>query len=234
MWSCWPSSTSYWSITTLRPIPSTLTRLHHGNESTHTRDGRQFFRMLKDFLRQRWTHCWFPNDEAANCRNPDYHYHSGEMGCHYVQANRHQLHKSCMPHHCRWDPFATWEGIIARTICRVEQTNEYVQLVGLSATLPNYQDVASFLCVDEKKELFYFDASYHPCALQQQFIGVTEKRPSRITRSLMRSAMKMSLIRQARTKLWCLCIHGRRLQKWQGTLGYGDREGDHHTVHQTW
>jgi len=68
------------------------------------------------------------------------------------------------------------EAIIARTIRRMEQTNEYVRLVGLSATLPNYQDVASFLRVDEKKGLFYFDASYRPCALQQQFIGVTEKK----------------------------------------------------------
>ncbi|KIM35850.1 hypothetical protein M413DRAFT_449581 [Hebeloma cylindrosporum] len=68
------------------------------------------------------------------------------------------------------------ESIIARTIRRMEQTNEYVRLVGLSATLPNYQDVASFLRVDEKKGLFYFDASYRPCALQQQFIGVTEKK----------------------------------------------------------
>ncbi|KAI0258389.1 Sec63-domain-containing protein [Gloeopeniophorella convolvens] len=68
------------------------------------------------------------------------------------------------------------ESIVARTIRRMEQTSEYVRLVGLSATLPNYQDVATFLRVDQSKGLFYFDASYRPCALQQQFIGVTEKR----------------------------------------------------------
>ncbi|KAK0203464.1 putative RNA helicase [Desarmillaria ectypa] len=68
------------------------------------------------------------------------------------------------------------ESIVARTIRRMEQTNEYVRLVGLSATLPNYQDVATFLRVDESKGLFYFDASYRPCGLQQQFIGVTEKK----------------------------------------------------------
>ena len=68
------------------------------------------------------------------------------------------------------------ESIIARTIRRMEQTNDYVRLVGLSATLPNYQDVATFLRVDEKKGLFYFDASFRPCGLQQQFIGVTEKK----------------------------------------------------------
>ncbi|TFK70690.1 Sec63-domain-containing protein [Pluteus cervinus] len=68
------------------------------------------------------------------------------------------------------------EAVIARTIRRMEQTNEYVRLVGLSATLPNYQDVATFLRVDESKGLFYFDATYRPCALQQQFIGITEKK----------------------------------------------------------
>ena len=68
------------------------------------------------------------------------------------------------------------ESIIARTVRRMEQTNEYVRLVGLSATLPNYQDVATFLRVDTKRGLFYFDASFRPCPLQQQFIGVTEKK----------------------------------------------------------
>ncbi|KAH9830081.1 Sec63-domain-containing protein [Rhodofomes roseus] len=68
------------------------------------------------------------------------------------------------------------ESIIARTVRRMEQTGEYVRLVGLSATLPNYHDVATFLRVDPAKGLFYFDASYRPCVLQQQFIGVTEKK----------------------------------------------------------
>jgi hypothetical protein len=45
-----------------------------------------------------------------------------------------------------------------------------------SATLPNYQDVATFLRVNESKGLFYFDTSYRPCGLQQQFVGVTEKK----------------------------------------------------------
>ncbi|KAF8466489.1 Sec63-domain-containing protein [Russula ochroleuca] len=68
------------------------------------------------------------------------------------------------------------ESVVARTIRRMEQTSDYVRLIGLSATLPNYQDVATFLRVDQSKGLFYFDASYRPCALQQQFIGVTEKK----------------------------------------------------------
>ncbi|EJD54668.1 Sec63-domain-containing protein [Auricularia subglabra TFB-10046 SS5] len=68
------------------------------------------------------------------------------------------------------------EALVARTIRRTEQTGANVRLVGLSATLPNYQDVARFLRVDEKKGLFYFEASVRPCPLRQQFIGVTEKK----------------------------------------------------------
>ena len=43
------------------------------------------------------------------------------------------------------------ESIVSRTIHHMEQTQEVIRLVGLSATLPNYADVATFLCVDPKK-----------------------------------------------------------------------------------
>ena len=68
------------------------------------------------------------------------------------------------------------ESIIARTIRRMEQLNDPVRLVGLSATLPNYKDVATFLRVNPKKGLFYFEAAYRPCPLKQEFIGITEKK----------------------------------------------------------
>ncbi|PWN44015.1 putative ATP dependent RNA helicase [Ceraceosorus guamensis] len=68
------------------------------------------------------------------------------------------------------------EAIIARTIRRMEQLNDPVRLVGLSATLPNYKDVATFLRVNTKRGLFYFEASYRPCPLQQEYVGITEKK----------------------------------------------------------
>lgn len=67
------------------------------------------------------------------------------------------------------------ESIVARTIRRGEQTGEPVRIVGLSATLPNYRDVGSFLRVDPK-DLFHFDGTYRPCPLKQEFIGVTDKK----------------------------------------------------------
>lgn len=68
------------------------------------------------------------------------------------------------------------EAIIARTIRRMEQTRDYVRLVALSATLPNYQDVAKFLRVDSSKGLFFFDVTYRSRPLRQQFVGITEKK----------------------------------------------------------
>ncbi|KAH0437006.1 pre-mRNA splicing helicase [Colletotrichum camelliae] len=68
------------------------------------------------------------------------------------------------------------ESIVSRTIRKTEQTGEPVRLVGLSATLPNYKDVASFLRVDINSGLFHFDGSFRPCPLRQEFIGVTDRK----------------------------------------------------------
>ncbi len=68
------------------------------------------------------------------------------------------------------------ESIVARTIRQIETTQEMVRIVGLSATLPNYEDVATFLRVNPDKGLFFFDNSYRPVPLQQQYIGITERK----------------------------------------------------------
>lgn len=49
-----------------------------------------------------------------------------------------------------------------------------IRIVGLSATLPNYRDVAQFLGVSEGG-LFFFDASYRPVPLGMEFVGVSER-----------------------------------------------------------
>lgn len=67
------------------------------------------------------------------------------------------------------------ESIVARVIRQVETTAEPVRLVGLSATLPNYADVATFLRVKPEKGMFFFDHSYRPVPLQMQYIGITER-----------------------------------------------------------
>ena len=68
------------------------------------------------------------------------------------------------------------EAIVSRTIRQIEQTSELVRIVALSATLPNYQDVAAFLRVNPETGLHYFDQSYRPVPLQQIYVGITEKK----------------------------------------------------------
>lgn len=70
---------------------------------------------------------------------------------------------------------AVIESIIARTVRKMESTNEKVRVVGLSATLPNYEDVGAFIHV-KKEGIFYFDSSYRPIPLEQRYIGITEKK----------------------------------------------------------
>lgn len=64
------------------------------------------------------------------------------------------------------------EGIVARSL-RNMFSKERLRIVALSATLPNYSDVARFLRVPHCNT-FYFDSSFRPCPLAQQFCGITE------------------------------------------------------------
>ncbi|KAG0709510.1 Sec63-domain-containing protein [Suillus ampliporus] len=70
---------------------------------------------------------------------------------------------------------AVIETIVARTLRQVESSQSVIRIVGLSATLPNYLDVADFLCVSRYKGLFFFDSSFRPIPLEQHFIGVRGK-----------------------------------------------------------
>ena len=68
------------------------------------------------------------------------------------------------------------EALVARTIRTMESSQDEVRLLGLSATLPNYQDVSTFLRVRPKTGLFFFDNSFRPVPLEQQYVGITEKK----------------------------------------------------------
>ncbi|WEW59188.1 Putative steryl acetyl hydrolase mug81 [Emydomyces testavorans] len=67
---------------------------------------------------------------------------------------------------------AVIESLVARTQRQVESTQSLIRTIGLSATLPNYLDVADFLKVNRMAGLFYFDASFRPVPLEQHFVGV--------------------------------------------------------------
>ncbi|WFD37719.1 RNA helicase [Malassezia japonica] len=81
------------------------------------------------------------------------------------------------------DRGAVIETIVARTQRLVESTQSMIRIVGLSATLPNYVDVADFLGVNRYRGLFYFGSSFRPVPLEQHFIGVRGKNGSALARS---------------------------------------------------
>lgn len=70
------------------------------------------------------------------------------------------------------------ESIVARinrnNIKNQNSNDSICRLVGLSATMPNYNDIAAFLNVSNENT-FFFDNSFRPVPLEHNFIGVTEK-----------------------------------------------------------
>jgi activating signal cointegrator complex subunit 3 len=64
------------------------------------------------------------------------------------------------------------ESLVARTLRQIESLQSMIRIIGLSATLPNYTDVARFLNVNPHVGLFYFDGRFRPVPLGQTFIGL--------------------------------------------------------------
>ncbi|EOD12464.1 hypothetical protein EMIHUDRAFT_422149 [Emiliania huxleyi CCMP1516] len=101
------------------------------------------------------------------------------------------------------------ESIVARTIRQIETTQEMIRVVGLSATLPNYEDVATFLRVKPDKGLFYFDNSFRPVPLEQQYIGITEKKAIKRFQ-LMNDIVYQKTLEQAGTNQVLVFVHSRK------------------------
>ncbi|XP_014672686.1 PREDICTED: activating signal cointegrator 1 complex subunit 3-like [Priapulus caudatus] len=78
------------------------------------------------------------------------------------------------------DRGAVLESLVARTLRQVESSQLMIRIVGLSATLPNYMDVAQFLRVNPYVGLFFFDGRFRPVPLGQTFIGVKGRNPMQL------------------------------------------------------
>eukprot|EP01053_Blabericola_migrator_P000612 Blabericola_migrator_1__611@NODE_114_length_13851_cov_137_870429_g102_i0_p1_GENE_NODE_114_length_13851_cov_137_870429_g102_i0NODE_114_length_13851_cov_137_870429_g102_i0_p1_ORF_typecomplete_len2172_score419_16Sec63/PF02889_16/1_8e58Sec63/PF02889_16/2_6e55DEAD/PF00270_29/3_5e26DEAD/PF00270_29/1_9e03DEAD/PF00270_29/3_7e24Helicase_C/PF00271_31/5_8e13Helicase_C/PF00271_31/7_6e03Helicase_C/PF00271_31/1e14ResIII/PF04851_15/1e12ResIII/PF04851_15/2_3e12AAA_19/PF13245_6/1_2e05AAA_19/PF13245_6/0_00062AAA_ len=63
------------------------------------------------------------------------------------------------------------EAILARSFTYMDAMQTRHRIVALSATLPNWRDVATFLAVPEKN-IFMFDDRFRPIPLQQTVIGI--------------------------------------------------------------
>jgi pre-mRNA-splicing helicase BRR2 len=101
------------------------------------------------------------------------------------------------------------ESIVARTIRQIETSQEMVRIVGLSATLPNFEDVAAFIRVKPETGLFYFDGSYRPCPLEQTYIGITERKPLQRFK-LMNEIVYEKVMHHAGTNQMLVFVHTRK------------------------
>jgi replicative superfamily II helicase len=102
------------------------------------------------------------------------------------------------------------EAIVARTLRLVETSQSMIRIVGLSATLPNYKDVAQFLRVNPTRGLFYFDATYRPVPLQQTFIGVTEVNQLKRQNVMNKVAFDKAIAAVRRGKQVMVFVHSRK------------------------
>nr|CAH7750403.1 unnamed protein product [Callosobruchus chinensis] len=67
------------------------------------------------------------------------------------------------------------EALVARTLRQVVSSQSMIRIVALSATLPGYLDVASFLKVNTRTGLFFFDNRFRSVPLTTSFIGCKKK-----------------------------------------------------------
>ncbi|OII75461.1 SEC63 domain-containing protein [Cryptosporidium ubiquitum] len=95
------------------------------------------------------------------------------------------------------------EGIVARF------KNNFTRLVGLSATLPNFIDVAEFLDVNPKKGLYHFGPEYRPVPLLQTFIGIKAKKGFRKLQ-LMNSIVYDTVIKDITNHQILVFVHSRK------------------------
>jgi len=108
------------------------------------------------------------------------------------------------------DRGAVLETIVARTHRYVESSQSPVRLVGLSATLPNYQDVATFLRVSHKSGLYFFGPEYRPVPLDQTLIGITEKNRQRQNDHMVKHAYDKMIAALQNDKQVMIFVHSRK------------------------
>ena len=86
------------------------------------------------------------------------------------------------------------ECLVARAIVTGLKNQKPIRIVGLSATLPNYGDVAEFIGADEKGTI-YFDSSYRPTPLKCGFYGIKETSNQKRTNNIMNDIIYTNLKR---------------------------------------
>ena len=84
-----------------------------------------------------------------------------------------------------------------------------IRIVGLSATLPNYADVALFLKVNPSSGLFHFGPAYRPVPLTQTFVGVPKPNVQERNKLFLEIAYDKALAAIRRGKQVMVFVHAR-------------------------
>lgn len=103
---------------------------------------------------------------------------------------------------------AVIETIVMRTQMNTRKNLKPVRMVGLSATLPNYKDVAEFLRVPDEN-LFFFGSEYRPCPLSQVYIGVDSQKAIK-RHQIMNEVCYEQVIKNAGNKQSLVFVHSRK------------------------
>ncbi len=110
------------------------------------------------------------------------------------------------------DRGAVLETIVARTQRYVESAQRPVRIIGLSATLPNYKDVAKFLGVNMRPGggCYFFGPEYRPVPLDQTLIGITEKARVPAKKKMVEQAHRHMITALERGKQVMIFVHSRK------------------------
>ena len=100
------------------------------------------------------------------------------------------------------------EGNVIRILEWAENFGKDIRILGLSATLPNYKEVAKFLKVD-KEGVFYFGNEYRPIPLEQNYIGVSEKKGFK-KMMLIKEILYKKVIERVKTEQILIFVHSRK------------------------
>lgn len=122
------------------------------------------------------------------------------------------------------------ETLVARTLRQVESTQLMIRVVGLSATLPNFMDVADFLGVNRQVGMFYFDQSFRPCPLKQQLIGVRGKSGSKVARENIDRISYDKLVEHVSKGLQVMVFVNSRRDTVKSAQTYIDMARSHHEL----
>jgi replicative superfamily II helicase len=86
------------------------------------------------------------------------------------------------------------ECLVSRALTTLIRAQKMIRILGLSATLPNYTDVADFIQAP-MDSTFYFDPSYRPTPLRCRFYGVKDYGSNKRAENMMNEITYQNIIR---------------------------------------